>query len=155
MQTYGAHVAAVKAIAWSPHQHGLLASGGGTADRCVRFWNTLTAQPMQCVDTGGLRNVLTTTLSFHIILLLCGHLSRCQTVAEFVNFAVRRFIKRHIHWYTRDKCQLRRKYSLTKQSILTKLDSRTILGTQTANTSHHRPLLKVLKYLYCSNYGVC
>eukprot|EP00850_Spirogloea_muscicola_P005172 SM000023S07628 [mRNA] locus=s23:497051:499181:- [translate_table: standard] len=26
------HVAAVKAIAWSPHQHGLLASGGGTAD---------------------------------------------------------------------------------------------------------------------------
>lgn len=52
VQTYGAHVAAVKAIAWSPHQHGLLASGGGTADRCIRFWNTLTAQPMHCVDTG-------------------------------------------------------------------------------------------------------
>ena len=32
------HLAAVKAIAWSPHQHGLLASGGGTADRCIRFW---------------------------------------------------------------------------------------------------------------------
>lgn len=32
-QTYTDHVAAVKAIAWSPHQHGLLASGGGTADR--------------------------------------------------------------------------------------------------------------------------
>lgn len=27
------HSAAVKAVAWSPHQHGLLASGGGTADR--------------------------------------------------------------------------------------------------------------------------
>ncbi|KAG7303906.1 Fizzy- protein [Plutella xylostella] len=53
VQTYGAHVAAVKAIAWSPHQHGLLASGGGTADRCIRFWNTLTAQPMHCVDTGS------------------------------------------------------------------------------------------------------
>ncbi|KAM3966872.1 fizzy and cell division cycle 20 related [Aphomia sociella] len=53
VQTYGAHVAAVKAIAWSPHQHGLLASGGGTADRCIRFWNTLTSQPMQCVDTGS------------------------------------------------------------------------------------------------------
>ena len=36
------HTAAVKAIAWSPHQHGLLASGGGTADRCIRFWNTHT-----------------------------------------------------------------------------------------------------------------
>ncbi|XP_026467118.1 fizzy-related protein homolog [Ctenocephalides felis] len=53
VQTYAEHVAAVKAIAWSPHHHGLLASGGGTADRCIRFWNTLTGQPMQCVDTGS------------------------------------------------------------------------------------------------------
>jgi len=45
------HKAAVKAIAWSPHQHGLLASGGGTADQCIRFWNTLTSQPLQCVLT--------------------------------------------------------------------------------------------------------
>lgn len=36
------HVAAVKAVAWSPHQHGLLASGGGTADKHIRFRNTLT-----------------------------------------------------------------------------------------------------------------
>lgn len=53
LQIYTEHVAAVKAIAWSPHHHGLLASGGGTADRCIRFWNTLTGQPMQCVDTGS------------------------------------------------------------------------------------------------------
>ncbi|KAI2661747.1 hypothetical protein H4Q32_007410 [Labeo rohita] len=53
MQQYTEHLAAVKAIAWSPHQHGLLASGGGTADRCIRFWNTLTAQPLQCIDTGS------------------------------------------------------------------------------------------------------
>ena len=53
LQTYTEHSAAVKAIAWSPHQHGLLASGGGTADRCIRFWNTLTGQPLQCVDTGS------------------------------------------------------------------------------------------------------
>lgn len=53
IQTYTEHVAAVKAIAWSPHQHGLLASGGGTADKCIRFWNTLTGQAMQCVDTGS------------------------------------------------------------------------------------------------------
>lgn len=53
LQTYTEHLAAVKAIAWSPHHHGLLASGGGTADRCIRFWNTLTGQPMQCVDTGS------------------------------------------------------------------------------------------------------
>ncbi|XP_038858488.1 fizzy-related protein homolog isoform X4 [Salvelinus namaycush] len=53
VQQYTDHLAAVKAIAWSPHQHGLLASGGGTADRCIRFWNTLTAQPLQCMDTGS------------------------------------------------------------------------------------------------------
>lgn len=47
------HTAAVKAIAWSPHQHGLLASGGGTADRCIRFWNTLNGSPLNKVDTGS------------------------------------------------------------------------------------------------------
>ncbi|CAF0725770.1 unnamed protein product [Didymodactylos carnosus] len=53
IQTYTDHTAAVKAIAWSPHQQGLLASGGGTADRYIRFWNTLTAQNLQCIDTGS------------------------------------------------------------------------------------------------------
>ena len=43
----------MKAIAWSPHQHGLLASGGGTADRCIRFWNTTTDTALSCVDTGS------------------------------------------------------------------------------------------------------
>ena len=47
------HVAAVKAISWSPHQHGLLASGGGTADRCIRFWNTVTGQHLSTTDTGS------------------------------------------------------------------------------------------------------
>ena len=46
------HTAAVKAIAWSPHQHGLLASGGGTADRCIRFWNTATGSTLSHYDTG-------------------------------------------------------------------------------------------------------
>ncbi|XP_057977188.1 B-type cell cycle switch protein ccs52A-like isoform X2 [Malania oleifera] len=47
------HTAAVKAIAWSPHLHGLLASGGGTADRCIRFWNTTTNSHLNCIDTGS------------------------------------------------------------------------------------------------------
>ena len=52
-QRYSEHCAAVKAISWSPHQHGLLASGGGTADRTIRFWNTLSEQQIQSVDTGS------------------------------------------------------------------------------------------------------
>lgn len=53
VQRFQAHEAAVKAIAWSPHQHGIVASGGGTADRCIRFWNTTTGQALQSVDTGS------------------------------------------------------------------------------------------------------
>ena len=47
------HIAAVKAVAWSPHQHGLLASGGGTADKHIRFRNTLTGETINSVDTGS------------------------------------------------------------------------------------------------------
>ncbi|KAK5374616.1 substrate-specific activator of APC-dependent proteolysis [Exophiala xenobiotica] len=47
------HVAAVKAIAWSPHQHHLLASGGGTADRSIKFWNTANGSLIKEVDTGS------------------------------------------------------------------------------------------------------
>ena len=50
---FSEHSAAVKAIGWSPHQNGLLASGGGTADRCIRFWNTNTLQPINYIDTGS------------------------------------------------------------------------------------------------------
>lgn len=48
---FTAHTAAVKALAWSPHQSSLLASGGGTADRCIRFWNTSTGACLNTVDT--------------------------------------------------------------------------------------------------------
>ncbi|KAF2197743.1 putative cell cycle regulatory protein [Delitschia confertaspora ATCC 74209] len=47
------HQAAVKAIAWSPHQRGLLASGGGTADRTIKFWNTLVSSHGPSLDTGS------------------------------------------------------------------------------------------------------
>lgn len=47
------HNAAVKAIAWSPHSRGLLATGGGTADRRIRFWNTLTGTCINEIDTGS------------------------------------------------------------------------------------------------------
>ncbi|KAL3103756.1 hypothetical protein niasHS_001358 [Heterodera schachtii] len=53
IQTYTEHNAAVKALAWSPHHPSILVSGGGTADRSLRFWNTMTGQAMQCVETGS------------------------------------------------------------------------------------------------------
>ncbi|KAK9476778.1 WD40-repeat-containing domain protein [Lipomyces japonicus] len=47
------HVAAVKALAWSPHQRGILASGGGTADQRIKFWNTMSGQQINEIDTGS------------------------------------------------------------------------------------------------------
>eukprot|EP00963_Diacronema_lutheri_P003842 scaffold287_cov337-Pavlova_lutheri.AAC.205 len=45
------HQAAVKALAWCPFQSNLLASGGGTADRCIKFWNTYTGAMLNSIDT--------------------------------------------------------------------------------------------------------
>jgi cell division cycle 20-like protein 1 (cofactor of APC complex) len=50
---FGEHRAAVKAIAWNPHQRGVLASGGGTADKKIRFWNSLTGGLVSEWDTGS------------------------------------------------------------------------------------------------------
>lgn len=53
VHVFSQHNAAVKALAWSPHQHGLLVSGGGTADRTIRFWNTLNGENKYTVDAGS------------------------------------------------------------------------------------------------------
>ena len=46
-------MAAVKAVTWSPHQHGLLLSGGGTADKTIKFRNTLEGTTIKSIDTGS------------------------------------------------------------------------------------------------------
>eukprot|EP01018_Ginkgo_biloba_P016633 Gb_04843 [translate_table: standard] len=45
------HCAAVKALAWCPFQSNLLASGGGSADRSIKFWNTHTGACLNSIDT--------------------------------------------------------------------------------------------------------
>lgn len=45
------HQAAVRAIAWCPWQANVLATGGGTADRCIKFWNTSNGTCTNSVDT--------------------------------------------------------------------------------------------------------
>lgn len=50
---FAEHRAAVKAIAWNPHQRGVLASGGGTADKTIRFWNSMTGALISEWDTGS------------------------------------------------------------------------------------------------------
>lgn len=47
------HQAAVKALSWAPFQNNLLATGGGTGDRKIRFWNTQTGIELNSIDTGS------------------------------------------------------------------------------------------------------
>lgn len=47
------HTAAVKALAWDPHVSGVLATGGGTQDKHIRFWNVLNGSMLNELDTGS------------------------------------------------------------------------------------------------------
>ncbi|KAK4555723.1 WD repeat-containing protein slp1 [Recurvomyces mirabilis] len=47
------HKAAVKALAWCPWQSNLLATGGGSHDRNIHFWNTTSGARVNSIDTGS------------------------------------------------------------------------------------------------------
>lgn len=47
------HTSAVKALAWSPFQSNLLASGGGIGDQSIKFWNSNTGACLNSVNTGS------------------------------------------------------------------------------------------------------
>ncbi|EJD40347.1 putative subunit of the anaphase promoting complex [Auricularia subglabra TFB-10046 SS5] len=47
------HTAAVKALAWSPHMPNILATGGGTQDKYLRFWNMQRGRIQEQYDTGS------------------------------------------------------------------------------------------------------
>lgn len=47
------HRAAVRAVAWCPWQLNLLATGGGSQDKHIHFWNSTTGARVNSVDTGS------------------------------------------------------------------------------------------------------
>ncbi|TFK71072.1 WD40 repeat-like protein [Pluteus cervinus] len=47
------HTAAVKALAWDPHVSGVLATGGGTQDGHIRFWNVANGTMLSELGTGS------------------------------------------------------------------------------------------------------
>uniref|UniRef100_A0A182VUM5 CDC20/Fizzy WD40 domain-containing protein n=1 Tax=Anopheles minimus TaxID=112268 RepID=A0A182VUM5_9DIPT len=51
LHVFNAHQAAIRALAWCPWQPNVLASGGGTADRTIKFWNVANGNLMNSVDT--------------------------------------------------------------------------------------------------------
>lgn len=53
VRSYQEHRAAVRALCWSPHQFGLLISGGGSGDKSIKYWN------VTHVDEGSLCTIMT------------------------------------------------------------------------------------------------
>jgi cell division cycle protein 20 (cofactor of APC complex) len=51
--TFSQHEAAVKALAWCPWQKGVLASGAGSKDKTIKFWNTDNGFLINSVDSGS------------------------------------------------------------------------------------------------------
>jgi cell division cycle 20-like protein 1 (cofactor of APC complex) len=47
------HIAAVKALSWSSHQNGMLATGGGSTDKTIKLWNVKTGSMIKSIDTGS------------------------------------------------------------------------------------------------------
>lgn len=45
------HNSAIKALSWCPWQNNLLASGGGTSDGCIKFWNIYSGARINNVET--------------------------------------------------------------------------------------------------------
>lgn len=51
LHVFNQHHAAVRALAWCPWQSNVLATGGGTADRCIKFWNVNNGTLIDSIDS--------------------------------------------------------------------------------------------------------
>lgn len=50
---FNQHKSAVKAVGWNPLHPNILASGGGTADKSLRFFSTNSLKELYSIDTGS------------------------------------------------------------------------------------------------------
>ncbi|KAI5884964.1 WD40 repeat-like protein [Schizophyllum commune H4-8] len=72
---FHAHTAAVKALAWDPHVSGILATGGGTQDKHIRWWNCQNAALLGELDTGSQVCNLIWSLTSHELVSTHGYSS--------------------------------------------------------------------------------
>merc|ERR1712004_14584 len=47
------HNGCVKALAWNPRARNMLATGGGTVDRTIKFWNAVSGNETNSIDTNS------------------------------------------------------------------------------------------------------
>lgn len=69
--TFSEHKAAVKAIAWNPHDHSMIVTGGGATDKSIKFWNARVGITKKSVNTSA--QVCSLLWNPHEQELLSGH----------------------------------------------------------------------------------
>ncbi|RWR86338.1 cell division cycle 20.2, cofactor of APC complex [Cinnamomum micranthum f. kanehirae] len=53
LHRFNSHKATVKALAWCPFQHNMIASGGGSEDHSIKFWDINTGTCLNSFNTGS------------------------------------------------------------------------------------------------------
>ncbi|KAG7383469.1 ubiquitin-protein transferase activating protein [Phytophthora pseudosyringae] len=91
------HCAAVRALAWSPWDRHVLASGGGTADGTIKLWRTWNGKLIRSVPTGSQVCSLAWSTSTRELVSAHGHCStRNQlTVWKYPTMKVERELTGH------------------------------------------------------------
>ncbi|RLN50684.1 hypothetical protein BBJ28_00003082 [Nothophytophthora sp. Chile5] len=75
------HTAAVKALAWSPWERHVLASGGGTADGTIKLWDSSSSQLLRSVATESQVCALIWSNTTKELLSAHGHCSRANQLS--------------------------------------------------------------------------
>ena len=91
------HTAAVKGLAWSPHKHNLLATGGGTSDKSIKMWNVQDMSLLNSVDTGS--QICNMVFSENVNELLTTHGYSLNTVSIWRQKDMSRIATLHGHTY--------------------------------------------------------
>lgn len=77
------HQAAVRALAWCPWQPNILATGGGTADRCIKFWNVNNGNCINSVDTNSQVCALLFSKNFKELISAHGYVNNQLTIWKY------------------------------------------------------------------------
>lgn len=83
LHTLNEHQAAVRALAWCPWQPNVLATGGGTADRCIKFWNVNNGNCMNSVDTNSQVCALLFAKNYNELISAHGYANNQLTVWRY------------------------------------------------------------------------
>lgn len=83
IHSFDQHKAAVKALAWCPWQHHILASGGGSADKCIRFWNVNSGNCLNTIETNSQVSSLLWSESYKEIVSGHGYPNNQLTIWQY------------------------------------------------------------------------